>query len=286
MLQHDRQLKNIASRLEKKIKSELKSMLENDRDKYDEFYKSFGLQLKYGAYSGFGANKDMLSDLLMFYSSAEKKLVTLSEYAARMKEEQKYIYYAAGSSIEQVSAMPQTELVLDKGYEILFCTDEVDEFVLKMLHEFEGKHFKSVSAGDLEIETAEEKEQAKKQSEESKDVLDAIKTALGDKVKSVRLSPRLKTHPVCLTADGEVSLEMEKVLGAMPNAPGVKADRVLELNPSHSVFAALKKVHESNPGRLQQYASLLYNQALLIEGFPVEDPVAFSEQICSLIAGE
>lgn len=284
MLQHDRQLKNIATRLEKRIKSELKALLENEREKYEEFYESFGLQLKYGLYSGFGANKELLSDLILFHSSTENKPVTLAEYVARMGEGQKEIYYAVGTSIEQIAAMPQTELVREKGYEILYCTDDVDEFTLRTLREIEGKGFKSVTAGDLDIETPEEKEQSQKQSDESRDILDAMKAALGGKVSSVRLSTRLKSHAVCLTADGEISLEMEKVLSAMPNSPDVKAQRVLEVNAAHPVFDALRRAHETDKARFEKYAALLYNQALLMEGLPVEDPVAFAEQIASLMA--
>lgn len=285
MLQHDRQLKIISTRLEKKIKSELLEMLKNEREKYTEFYKSFGLQLKYGVYSSFGAQKELLADLLMFYSSSEEKMVTFEEYVSRMKEGQENIYYAAGSSVEQIARLPQTELVRERGYEILYCTDEVDEFALHVLGEIQGKTFKSVSAGDLKLEDAQEKEENDRKTDESRALLDAMKAALAGKVGDVRLSRRLKTHPVCLTADGEISLEMEKVLNAMPTDQKVKASRVLEINPSHSVFETLKKVYEGDSQRIGDYASLLYNQALLIEGFTVENPVEFSEMICALMAG-
>ncbi len=284
MLQHDRQLKAIAQRLEKKIKSELLEMQSKDREKYLEFFKNFGLQLKYGLYDGFGANKDKLKDLVMFYSSKEKALVTLSEYVSRMKPDDKFIYYACGESIDKIDKLPQTELLKDKGYEILYMTDDIDEFAVQILHEFDGKEFKSVSAEDLEIEeTAEEKEKAEKQAEESKDMLEAMKDALDGKVAEVRLSQRLKSHPVCLTTKGGLSIEMEKVLNAMPMDQKVKSERVLEVNAGHPVLETLKKSYEADKDSIKMYAELLYNQALLIEGLPVDDPVAFSNSICELM---
>ena len=284
MLQHDRQLKAIAQLLEKKIKSELLEMQSKDREKYLEFFKNFGLQLKYGLYDGFGANKDKLKDLVMFYSSKEKALVTLSEYVSRMKPDDKFIYYACGESIDKIDKLPQTELLKDKGYEILYMTDDIDEFAVQILHEFDGKEFKSVSAEDLEIEeTAEEKEKAEKQAEESKDMLEAMKDALDGKVAEVRLSQRLKSHPVCLTTKGGLSIEMEKVLNAMPMDQKVKSERVLEINAGHPVLETLKKSYEADKDSIKMYAELLYNQALLIEGLPVEDPVAFSNSICELM---
>ena len=284
MLQHDRQLKAIAQRLEKKIKSELLEMQSKDREKYLEFFKNFGLQLKYGLYDGFGANKDKLKDLVMFYSSKEKALVTLSEYVSGMKPDDKFIYYACGESIDKIDKLPQTELLKDKGYEILYMTDDIDEFAVQILHEFDGKEFKSVSAEDLEIEeTAEEKEKAEKQAEESKDMLEAMKDALDGKVAEVRLSQRLKSHPVCLTTKGGLSIEMEKVLNAMPMDQKVKSERVLEINAGHPVLETLKKSYEADKDSIKMYAELLYNQALLIEGLPVDDPVAFSNSICELM---
>ena len=284
MLQHDRQLKAIAQRLEKKIRSELLEMQSKDREKYLEFFKNFGLQLKYGLYDGFGANKDKLKDLVMFYSSKEKALVTLSEYVSRMKPDDKFIYYACGESIDKIDKLPQTELLKDKGYEILYMTDDIDEFAVQILHEFDGKEFKSVSAEDLEIEeTAEEKEKAEKQAEESKDMLEAMKDALDGKVAEVRLSQRLKSHPVCLTTKGGLSIEMEKVLNAMPMDQKVKSERVLEINAGHPVLETLKKSYEADKDSIKMYAELLYNQALLIEGLPVDDPVAFSNSICELM---
>lgn len=283
MLQHDRQLKVIASRLEKKIKSELLSMLKNDREKYEEFFKNFGLQLKYGVYNGFGANKELIQDLLLFYSSSEQKLVTLEEYVSRMKEDQKYIYYAGGESREQIERLPQTELVKDKGYEILYLTDDVDEFALQMMHDYSEKEFKSVSASDLDLDTEEEKKEFEKQTEENKDLLTFMKDALDGKVKAVVLSKRLKSHPVCLSNEGMLSIEMEKVLNAMPNDQKVKAERVLEVNASHPIFEKLAKLYAEDQEKLKTYAQLLYTQAELIEGMPVEDPVAFSNAVCELM---
>ena len=284
MLQHDRQLKLIADRLNKKIKGELKSMLEKDREKYETFYKAFGLTLKYGVYSDYGAHKDTLQDLLLFYSSSEKKLVTLAEYKERMKEDQKYIYYACGDTVEKIDRLPQTELLKDHGYEILYLTDDVDEFALKMMRDFDGKEFRSAADKDLGIEETAETEESKARAEESKELLRFMKDALEGKVKDVRLSTRLKSHPVCLSADGGISLEMEKVLNTMPGDQKVQAERVLELNADHPVFAKLKELFASNPDKVKSYAGLLYNQALLIEGLPIEDPVAFSTAVCDLMA--
>ena len=283
ILQHDRQLKSIASHLQKKIKAELSSMLKNDREKYEKFYQNFSRQIKFGVYDNFGRDKDLLSDLLMYYSSDEKKMVTLSEYVSRMKEDQKYIYYACGDSIEKIEKLPQTELVAEKGCEILYFTDEVDEFAIQMLAEFEGKSFKSVSAGDLDIETEEEKKENEKKKEENKDLFLFLTDALSEKVKEVRASSRLKSHPVCLTSDGALSIEMEKVLNAMPNDQKVKAERVLEINVNHPVFAKLTALLSGDKEKLKQYAGVLYDSALLIEGLPLEDPVAYTNAICELM---
>lgn len=283
MLQHDRQLKVIAKSLEKKIKNELLKLLNNHREKYEEFYKGFGLQLKFGVYNGYGVNKDLLKDLLLFYSSSEQKLVTLAEYVSRMKEEQKVIYYACGETVARIDHLPQTELVKDKGYEILYFTDDVDEFAIQMLMEYEGKQFKSVASDDLDLDTEEEKKQLEQQAEENKDLFTAMKDALGDKVKEVRLSNRLKSHPVCLANGGHISIEMEKVLNTMPNDNKVKAEKVLEINASHPIFATLKSLYIDDKEKLKTYTELLYAQALLIEGLSVEDPVALSNQICDLM---
>lgn len=283
MLQQDRQVKIIAKSIEKSIKNALSKMLKDEREKYEKFFKAFGLQLKYGVYSDFGANKETLADLLLFTSSLEKKLVTLDEYVSRMKDDQKYIYYATGESAERIDSMPQTELVRDKGFEILYLTDDVDEFSLKMLREYKEKEFKSVSSGDLDLGESEEKEEIKAKAEESKELFSFMKEALGEKVTDVRLSERLKSHPVCLTSEGEVSIEMEKVLNAMPTDQKVKAQRILEINPEHEVFGKLQSLFENDREKVKDYAKLLYSQALLIEGLSVEDPVEFSRLICSLM---
>ena len=284
LLQHDRQLKIIAKALEKSIRNELTKLLKNDRAAYEKFFEAFGLQLKFGVYNGYGMNKDALKDLLLFYSSSEKKPVTLAEYVSRMKEDQTCIYYATGENIARIDHLPQTELVKDKGFEILYLTENVDEFAIKMLTNYEGKEFKSVSAGDLELETEEEKKEIEEKSKEHADLFNDMQKALEGKVKSVRLSQRLKSHPVCLTSEGALSLEMEKVLNAMPTDQKVQADRVLEINPEHPIFAKLIQLQKENPDKLKAYAKLLYDQALLIEGMSIEDPVAFSNQICELMA--
>lgn len=281
MLQHDRQLKIIANNLEKKIKNELSDMLNNDREKYEEFFRSFGLQLKFGLYDKFGTNKDLLKDLIMFSSSLENKMVTLKEYTERMKEDQKYIYYACGESIERIERLPQTELVKDKGLEILYLTDDVDEFALRILNDYEGKEFKSVSSGDLGLETEEETE---KQTEDYQELFDFMKESLNNKVKEVRLSQRLKSHPVCLSSDGPLSLEMEKVLNSMPDGHQVKAERVLEINANHPIFETLCKLFQDDRDQIKAYSELLYTQALLIEGMAIDDPVAFSNLVCDIMA--
>lgn len=283
MLQHDRQLKLIAKSLERTIKNELTKLLKNDREKYEEFYKAFGLQLKFGVYNNYGMNKDSVKDLIMFHSSKENKLVTLEEYVDRMPEDQKYIYYACGESIARIDSLPQTELVKDKGYEILYFTDNVDEFAIKMLMNYKEKEFKSVSAGDLDLDTPEEKEEIKAKEEDAKDLFKFMEEKLAGKVKTVRLSKRLKSHPVCLTSDGEVSVEMEKVLNAMPNDQKIQADKVLEINPEHPVFETLKNICGKDDEKLEKYTKLLYNQALMIEGLPVENPTEFSNLVCELM---
>ncbi len=281
MLQHDRQLKLIAGRLEKKIHSELLAMLNTDRENYEKFFGNFGLQLKYGLYSDFGTHREVLQDLLLFHSSHENKLTSLAEYVSRMKEEQKYIYYACGETPEKAAALPQTEAVADKGYEILYLTQDVDEFALKMLHQFEEKEFRSVSSDDLGFDTPEEEKT--EPTEEQKSLFDAMTAALNGKVTAVRASKRLKTHPVCLTSEGEISLEMERVLNAQPGDQKVSARRVLEINENHPIYQKLLSIKD-NEEQLKLYTSLLYGQALLIEGMSVEDPVAFSNDLCKLLA--
>ncbi len=283
MLQHDRQLKLIAKNINKKIKSELQSLLKNEREKYEEFYKSFGRQLKFGVYSDYGMHKEELQDLLLFHSSKEKKMVTLDEYVLRMPEDQKYIYYASGETIDRIDKLPQTELVADKGYEILYFTDDIDEFAIKMLMAYKEKEFKSVSSGDLGIESDEDKNNTESEEKENKELFEAMKKILADKVKDVRISKRLKSHPVCITSDGEITLEMEKILKSMPGNQNVKADRILEINVQHEVFTSLKEAFEKDQEKLSLYTNLLYNQALLIEGLQVPDPVEFTNDICKIM---
>ncbi|HLS65700.1 MAG TPA: molecular chaperone HtpG [Pseudogracilibacillus sp.] len=283
MLQHDRQLKMIERNITRRIKTELQNMMKNDREKYEKFYNVFGRQLKYGVYSDFGQHKDVLQDLLLFYSSKEKKLVSLKEYVERMPEDQKYIYYATGESNERIEKLPQAELIRDKGYEMLYFTEDVDEFAIRMLATYEEKEFKNVSSGDLGLETDEEKEAAKKETDEHKQLFKKMKDILQDNVTDVIASKRLRSHPVCFSTEGDVSIEMEKVLQQMPDGQSVKAQKVLEINTDHEVFQALKNVYEADEEKLKLYTNLLYNQALLIEGLPIEDPVSFTNDICKVM---
>mgnify|MGYP002580881912 CR=1 FL=1 len=288
MLQHDSQLKLIKTTLERKIKNELASWLKNDREKYEEFFKNFGLQLKMGCYASYGMNKELLQDLLLFHSAKENKLVTLREYYEAMPEDQKYIYYAAGESTDRLAKLPAAERVLDKGFDILYLTDDVDEFMLQMLRSYgdkeKEKEFRNISADDLGIETDAEKEEVKAKNEENKELFEAMKEALDGKVTEVRLSQRLKSHPVCLSSSGPLSIEMEKVLSKQPGSEGVKSDKVLELNVNHPVFAVLKAAQEAgDTDKLKKYSALLYAQAQLIEGLPVDDPAAYAEAVCSLM---
>ena len=291
MLQHDRQLKVIKTNIEKRVKSELKKLIENDIEKYEIFYKAFGIQLKYGIANGFGMNRDLLSDLIMFYSSKAEKLIPIAEYVKNMPEEQKYIYYASGENITLLDKLPQAEQVREKGFEILYLTDEIDEFVIRMLGKFEEKDFRSVIDGDLELESDEDKKELEQQETENKDVLDFVREALDGKVAAVRLSQKLKSHPVCLAAQGEISLEMERYFKAMQGRQeggmfgDMKAERVLELNAGHSSFAALKDAFENDKDKAAKYAQLLYGQALLTAGVPLEDPSEFSELVSELLFG-
>lgn len=284
MLQHDHQLKTIAKSIEKTIKSELKKMLNNEREKYEQFWKTFGIQIKFGVYDNYGRDKDAVEDLLMFTSSHKNKLTTLDEYVSRMKEDQKYIYYAAGDSVEKIQALPQTELLRDKGYEILYLTDNVDEFAVKVLMRHGDKEFRNVSEGDLGIDTEAEKEETKKLAEENKDMLSFITAALDGKVKETKISDKLKSHPVCISSSGQISLEMEKILNQNPQNEKVKSEKVLEINPNHKIFAAMQKLYGEDKEKFKDYASILYDQALLIEGMQIEDPVEFSNKICALMA--
>lgn len=285
MLQHDRQLKVIANRIEKKIKSELLLMLRNEREEYEKFWNNFGLQIKFGVYNDYGMHKDLLQDLLLFYSSKEEKLVTLDEYVARMEEGQEFIYFMSGDKIENIDQMPTVKKVKDKGYEILYLTDNVDEFALQVLGSFKDKKFKNISQGDLNLDSEEEKKELEKKAEENKDLLGGIKEALGEKVKEVKISSRLVDDPVCLSSDDGMSFEMEKVLSAMPegNPYGMKASRILEINPNHEIFKALQKVYADDANAVKDYAELLYDQALLIEGFPIENPTEFAKKICDFM---
>lgn len=285
LLQQDRQLKIIAKNLEKSIKNELAKLLKNDREKYEKFYSVFGLQFKFGIYQSYGAANETLKDLLMFPSSFDGKNVTLKEYVSRMKEEQKEIYYACGETKERIEMLPQLEKIKDKGYEVLYFTQDVDEFAIKVMINYDGKPFKSISDADLDLDTEEEKEEAKKLDEENKDMFTFMQEAIADKVKTVRLSKKLKTHPVCLSSDGSITIEMEKVLNAMPQNDGnkVKAEKALEINPNHPIFEKLKGLYANDKDKLKDYAKLLYDQALLIEGMSIDNPVEFANLVCELM---
>lgn len=283
MLQHDRQMKVISERIEKKIQAELANMLKNEREKYEEFFASFGLQLKFGIYQSYGMLKDKLQDLLLYYSSNQGKMITLEEYVSHMPEDQKHIYFASGEARDKIAKLPQVELVKDKGFDVLFLTDNVDEFCFQMMRDYKEKEFKNVAQGDLDIETEEEKKELEKTETENSDLLKALKEALGDKVADVKISSRLKSHPVCLVSSEGLSFEMEKVMKAMPDGNDIKAGRILEINPNHQIFTAIQKVYTNNKDKINEYASILYDQALLIEGFNVDDPVDFSNKICNLI---
>lgn len=285
LLQQDRQLKIIAKNLEKSIKNELAKLLKNDREKYEKFYSVFGLQFKFGIYQSYGVANETLKDLLMFPSSFDGKNVTLKEYVSRMKEDQKEIYYACGETKERIEMLPQLEKIKDKGYEVLYFTQDVDEFAIKVMINYDGKPFKSISDADLDLDTEEEKEEAKKLDEENKDMFAFMQEAIADKVKTVRLSKKLKTHPVCLSSDGSITIEMEKVLNAMPQNDGnkVKAEKALEINPNHPIFEKLKDLYANDKDKLKDYAKLLYDQALLIEGMSIDNPVEFANLVCELM---
>ena len=291
MLQHDRQLKVIANNIEKKLRTELKKLMDENPEKYESFYKSFGIQLKYGVASSQGANSENLAELLMFYSSKAQKLISLAEYVKNMPEEQKYIYYACGENIARLEKLPQAEQVREKDYDILYFTEDVDEFAVRVLQKFEDKEFRSVSDDDLELESDDEKKEVERQAEENKTLLDFVQESLSDKVAAVKLTSKLKNHSVCLSTQGEISLEMERYFkalqsqrgGDVANMPEVRAERVLELNAQHPSFAKLKSAFESDKDRAAKYANLLFGQALLTAGVPLEDPAEFSELISELI---
>jgi len=294
ILQHDRQLKVIATNIEKKVKAELKKLLESDVEKYEKFYKAFGIQLKYGIANGYGMNRDMLADLLMFYSSKAEKLIPLADYVKNMPEEQKYIYYAGGESTALLDKLPQAEQIREKGYEILYLTEDIDEFVIRSLRNFEEKEFRSVNDEDLGLGSDEDKKEAERQETENKELLEFVKESLGGKVEAVRFSHKLKSNPVCLAAQGEISLEMEKYFKAMQAVRGgqedmfgeMKAQRVLELNAGHPSFSALKEAFETDKDKAAGYSKLLYGQALLTAGVPLDDPAGFSELISELLFGQ
>ena len=287
MLQHDRHLKAIAQSLEKKIKNELLKMQKDKPEDYEKFWAAFGRQIKYGAYVQYGAHKELLQDLLMYHSSTENKLVSLKDYVSRMKEDQKYIYYACGETVDKIKMLPVMETLSDKGYEVLCMDDSIDEFCTKMIAKYDDKEFKSVLDADLGLETEDEKEEIKKLSEDNKDVLEALGKALEGKVKKVELTSRLKSHPCCLRAEGPVTLEMEKVLNqqaAVNGGQSVHAERVLELNAEHPIFKKLCALQAEGSDKVSTYADILYTQALLIEGMPVDDPVAYANAVCNLLS--
>lgn len=287
MLQHDNQLKLIAKRIEKKVLSELTTMLTKERDTYEKFWKAFGLNIKFGVYNNWGMDKDKLENLLMFYTSKEQKLTTLNEYVDRCKEDQKEIYYVSGSDLEMMDKLPIVQTLKKKDFEVIYLLDDVDEFVMQTLQQFREKTFKNASQGNLDLDTEEEKKELEQTTSDNKDLLDFMKDALKDEVAEVKISNRLSDDPVCLTAGEGVSFEMEKVFANMPegNGPmgGMKAKRILELNPNHPIFQTLKTLFTSDKEKVKEVAEVLYDQALLIEGFPIEDPIAYSRKICELL---
>ena len=284
ILQQDRQLRTIEKSIEKKIKNELESMLKNDREKYEKFFKNFGTQLKFGCYNDFGVNKDKLKDLIMFYSSETKKLTTLKEYIERAKQEQESIYYASGETIDKIDMLPQVQAVKEKGYEILYLTENIDEFVLKVLTEYDKKKFVNVSSNSVDLETEEEKEELKKVNEENKEMFELMKEAIKD-VQEVKFTHKLKNHPICLSSQGEISAEMEKVLNSMPmNNQNVKARMVLEINENHEIAEKIKSLYLNDKEELKKYSKVLYNTARLIEGLSIENPTDFSNLVCDLIS--
>jgi molecular chaperone HtpG len=284
MLQHDRQLKIIATNIEKKIKSELKKLLSDEREKYEEFYKGFGLQLKYGTVGDYGTKKDMLAELLIFRHASGEGLITLDEYTAAMPEEQKYIYYAVGESVAKLAALPQGETVRERGFDILYLTDDVDEFVMNVLGEYAGKEFKSINADDTGLSSEDEKKEAEQKQEENRGLLDFVKETLGDKIAEVKLTTKLKSHPVCLSSQGHITLEMEKYFSSLPgDFHNVKAQRVLEINGDHKTFEALKSAFNTDREKAAKYAQLLYFQALLLADQPVDDPARYTQLISELM---
>jgi len=283
ILQQDRQLKLIASNIEKKIKSELESMLKDERDKYEKFFKEFGMQLKLGVYNDYGMHKDELKDLLLFYSSKDEKYITLKEYVSSMKDDEENIYYACGETIDKINMLPQVEKVKDKGYNILYLTEYVDEFAIKSLMEYDGKKFVNVSEENLDLDTEEEKEEIKKINDENKEMLNSMKEIIGSDVSDVRFTHRLKNHPVCLVSEGPVSIEMQKVLNAMPTDQSINAKIILEINSSHKIADKLKELYKSDKEKFNEYTKILYSQSRLIEGLSIENPTEISNLICDLL---
>ncbi len=282
ILQQDHQMQNLKKSIDKKVKSTLEKMLEDNREDYENFFNEFGLQLKYGAYDKFGQNKDLLIDLLLFKSSHEDKYVSFKEYLSRMKDDQNDIYYVCGDSVEKIKDLPQLEKILDKSYEVLYLTDNVDEFLINILHDYNGKAFKSINNSDIDLDSEEEKEASEKKTSENKDLLDELQSLLKDEVKEVKISTRLKSHPVCLSNDQGLSLDMEKVLKEMNQGDNIRAERILELNPNHPLFEALKKAHDEGKN-LEDYAKVLYDQALLIAGLDIEDPADYSLRMSKIM---
>ena len=284
MLQHDRQLKLIAKSIEKKISNELQTMLKDEREQYEKFFEAFGVQLKFGTYNNYGINKEKLQDLLLFYSSTEKKLVTLGEYVARMKDGQEAIYYACGESTDKIDLLPQVDQIKEKGYEMLYLTENVDEFVFQVLAEYQGKKFVNICAEDVNLDSKEEQEELKKKNEESKEMFKLMQEAISNGVQSVRFTNKLKNHPVCLSSEGAISIEMEKTLNSMPNNQNIKAQTILEINANHLIAKKIKKLYEEDQEALKDYTKILYAQARLIEGLPIDNPSEISNLVCSIIA--
>lgn len=283
ILQQDRQVKALAKSIEKKIKSYLEDMLKNEREEYEKLFDNFGLNMKFGIYKDYGMHKDILQDLILFRSNKEGKYVTLKEYVDRMKEDQKAIYYVCGKNLEEIQKLPQMEKINDKNIEVLYFLDDVDEFMINIMQTYADKPFKSINKGELDLDSEEEKQELNKKQEENKTMLEAMKNALNDKVKEVKISSRLKQNPICLVSDDGLSIEMEKILSQGPNGQQIKANKILEINPDHEVFKTLKDINDNHPELLNDYANILYDQALLIEGMPIEDPVAYANKICELM---
>ena len=285
-MQQNNQVKLIAKNIENKIKNELTDMLKNDRENYETFYKAFGMQLKHGIYSSYGTNRNILEDLLLFYSSKEDKYVTLSEYVERMNEDNKDIYYARGESIDKIKMLPRVEMLLDKGYEVLYLTEYLDEFVIKILNEYQEKKFINVTDKELDLDSTEEKEELEKLNKDNNSLLTVMKEVLTDQVKEVRFTNQLKEHPVCLTTSGDLSLEMEKIINNMAQgSEKVKAETILEINANHEISKKIKQLHEENSKEeLEKYTKILYNQARLISGLNIENPSELTNLICEMIS--